>query len=220
MPVVTVPHKYIHYFSTTAYILSLTCTSWLTLLNQGQPWQVWAFIPWCMLPSQSPHDLVCILHHQMIHTLLSPGTLRGYLSMDALKPAEGIIGLVPVGDGPLRPVPVLWYYLAISFLLLAATWSTPFNPCSPRGKWCYHLGLQSSIIIWQLISSRNTSHPPLAYSNIPHTATAVSLPASYFFCYYFSIRCVENIECLLRWSVEMLSIGCLHCSLSNDKTWV
>lgn len=146
-----------------------------------------SFFPWYMLPSQSRHDFVCILHYQMIQTQLSPGTLRRYLSMDVLmkfktstkthKPAEGITGLVLLGAGPLQPdlcADITWqsvfsYWQQPGQLLSILAHPGESDVPTRSGQ---HL-LQSSIITWQLISSRNTSHPPLAFSYIPQQLLAL-----------------------------------------------
>lgn len=72
--------------------------------TQGQPWKPWA---------ASPHDIICIVHHQMIQTLCHQGlcvdiclwTVKFKTFACVHDPAERISELVPFRDDPRQPDP-------------------------------------------------------------------------------------------------------------------
>lgn len=116
--------------------------------------------------------------------------------------------LVPLRDGPLQPVPCALILLGNHFSSAASNLVNSFQPQLTQGRGMFppragqHL-LQSSIIVWQLISSTNTLHP----TSVP-TVTACSISsknATFFNCLLTALLVIK--EPVANWIIRLCTEG-------------
>ena len=142
-----------------------------------------------MIPSQSQHKLISIRHHQRIHTchLQCSYSVCGcaYKILNPVWATQTCWGIhMPVCLSEMVHCNLTSVLLIFLGNQLFSCWQQPGRllsiPARPGESdvfppWSGQQLLQSSIITCQHISSRNTSHPPLTFSYIPHTAAVCSV---------------------------------------------